>query len=103
VIPVWSLYVKTDARLPSSGEPGSWAALEALVGAVEADSRTLGASVSGEPDGASVYLSVEADAPNDAKALAEEVVAAALKTVNLDARARALQLYDADGNFIESA
>jgi hypothetical protein len=39
--------------------------------------------------------------PSDAKTVAEEVVAAALTSHNLDGGARALQVYDADGNFIE--
>jgi hypothetical protein len=94
------LYVKTHARLTHSGESDAWEALDALVGAVEADSRTKGASVAGEPDGASVYLSIEADSPNDAKALAEEVVLTALQSLKLDAHASALQVYDEDGNYV---
>jgi hypothetical protein len=70
------------------------------VNAVEADERALGASVAGEEDGASVFLSLEAASATDAKAVAELIVAGALERLGLEAEATALQAYDDEGTFI---
>jgi hypothetical protein len=67
------------------------------VDAVEADARTLGASVAGEGDGVSVFLSIESPEPSRAKATCEEIVAGALKRLGLKAQPDARQVYDADG------
>jgi hypothetical protein len=86
--------------LPKSGDEGSWEALDAVVAAVEADKRTLGASVAGEEGGASIFLSVDADSPPDARAVSEGIVAGALEKLGFETEANARQVYDADGNFI---
>jgi hypothetical protein len=95
------VYVEALAQLPKSGEEGSWEALDAVVEAVEADNRTLGASVAGGEGGVSVYLSVDAESPTSARAVAEEIVTGALQKLGLEAQSSAVQAYDADGSFIE--
>jgi hypothetical protein len=90
--------VKTRARLPGAGEEGSWEALDAFVDAVESDVRALGASVAGEEDGASVFLSVEAASVADAKRVAEAVVADAVVELRLEPGSTALLVYDEEGN-----
>ena len=92
--------MKTRARLPGAGEEASWDALDALVEAVENDERTLGASVAGEEDGASVFLSVEAPSVDDAKRVSEAVVARALLELRVEAATSALLVYDEEGNLV---
>jgi hypothetical protein len=82
------------------GDDFSLEALDALENAVEADQRTLGASVAGEEDGASVFLSVDATSPTDAKAVSDAIVKGALAQLGLETEASALQVYDEEGNFI---
>ena len=95
-MPEWSVYVKT----PTQFARGDWAALEALVDAVEADERTSGASVAREDDGASVYMTVDAASAADARIVSETIVEGALARVGRDGEIEALQVYDADGNAV---
>ena len=74
--------------------------MDALAAAVEAHPRALGASVSGAEDGASVFVSVDAESATDATTVSERIVADALQELGLGTQASALQVYDADGNFV---
>jgi hypothetical protein len=101
-VPVWSVLVLTEVRFPESGDDDSWEALSALVDAVLADERALGASVAGQgpAEGASVFLSVDCASADEAKTVCEDVVARALGELELPSAARAAQVYDEQGNFI---
>ena len=90
------MYVKTRVRL----EQGSWDALDAVLDAVEADERILGASVAREDDGVSVFLSVDAASATDARPVSEAIVEGALAKLGHETAASALQVYDADGNAV---
>jgi hypothetical protein len=68
------------------------------VDAVESDERTLGVSVAGEEDGASVFLSVEAPSEAEAKGVSEAVVAGALTRLGIEGEPSALLIYDEEGN-----
>jgi hypothetical protein len=62
--------------------------------AVDSDTRVLGGSYSSE----SAFVTVEADSPKAAAALAEDIVRQALPA---EAVVKASQVYDAEGNFID--
>jgi hypothetical protein len=96
----WAIHVETRARLPRmDGEAGPWMAMAALVDAVGDDERTLSASVSAaENEGSTVFLTVEGDSLDDAKATAEAVVAGALEKLGYDNRVEAAGAFDEDYN-----
>jgi hypothetical protein len=76
----------------------SWDALDAVIDAVEEDERTLGVSVAGEKNGASVFLSVDAGSPNEAKEVSEAIVHGALARRGLQTGASAMLVFDEEGN-----
>jgi hypothetical protein len=83
-----------------------WTALDTVGDAIEADTRTLGASVAGKEDAGhyvveSAFVSVEASSVPDACRIAESVVAKALATLDLDTHAKALGVYDEEANFFD--
>jgi hypothetical protein len=97
-IPVWSVHVETHLHVRGKEPP--WEALDAVVEAVEADERTVNASAAGDPDDASLFVSLTADDPDDARELAKAIVRRALERLALETHASALQVYDDEGNLV---
>ena len=60
----------------------------------------MNASAAGDPDDASLFVSLSADDPDEARVLAEVIVGRALEGLALETHASALQVYDDEGNLV---
>ena len=89
-----------------AGSNGPWDGLDVVGEAIEADARTLGASVDcGETDGRyvleSAFVSVEGRSVSDACGVAESIVSDALASLGLETEAKAVGVFDERGNFVD--